>query len=187
MSNVKTKDVPFCERYVNLVLDGDILRGPMIANLKCLYEFIGKNSPGNPKYELGNGCRAILQKARSLAGCRAHIISKRQVIALIDAQCAGKTNDIVEYIKIPYTNDYIFRTIFDILDGYKNNTSVSIPDEISRLYGKIRRDVFYGEQSKQYQRKYNGGLLRDRPELSDLRRNLLNDLCSEECALGRKV
>ena len=118
MSNVKTKDVPFCERYVNLVLDGDILRGPMIANLKCLYEFIGKNSPGNPKYELGNGCRAILQKARALAGCRAHIISKRQVIALIDAQCAGKTNDIVEYIKTYFPEKYDAGIIYHVHNGY---------------------------------------------------------------------
>lgn len=187
MSNVKIKDIPFMERYVKLVIEGDVHRGTIVANLRCLYEFIGKNSPGNPQYEFGNACRVILKRARNLAGYRKYIISKRQVIELVEGHCDNRNDEIVEYIKIPYASDYIFRAIFDIFEEYKNEGVISIPSEIAQKYGNVRRDVFYDEQSRQYHYKYINGLLNDRLELSELRENLLNDLCSRTCALGRKV
>lgn len=186
MSNVKLKEIPFGERYVKLIIDGHFQGGPMVANLRRLYEFIGTNSPGNPKYTFGNGCRAILRKARTLAGYRTYMISKKQVFQLVNAYC-NRDDDTVEYVKIPYASDYIFRAIFSILDEYKATKGVVVPLEITELYGKIRREVFYAEQSRQYHRKYEEGLLNNRPELDELRRELLNDLCSEACALGRKV
>lgn len=183
MSDVKIRTIPFNERYVNLVLDDNILLGPMIANLKCLYEFIDKNSTGNSNYKYGNAYRDILKKARYLAGSRKYIISKKQVASLIRA--TG-----VEYassIKIPYASDYIFRAIFEIFEGYRNNPVVSIPSEIMELYGKVRRDVFYGIQSSQYEYKLTHNMLNRREDLRALRRALLNDLCSEECSLGKRV
>lgn len=183
MSHVKIKEIPFNERYVNLALDEGILTGPMLANLKCLYEFIGRNSPGNCSNNDGNAFRAILKKARTFAGSRKYIISKRQVAALIRA----KGGEYASSIKIPYASDYIFRAIFEIFDGYRNNPLVAIPPEIMNIYGQVRRDVFYGIQSSQYEYKYTHNLLNDREDLRDIRRDLLNDLCSEDCTLGKQV
>lgn len=185
MSNVKIKKIPFNERYVNLALADNIHLGAMTANLKALYEFIDKNEHGRYTsiYEYGNAYRAILKRARLLAGSRKYIISKRQVAALI--------NPIISQngfsTKIPYACDYIFRAIFEIFDNYKNDPMVSIPSELTRLYGKIRRDAFYSIQCSQYEYAYMHNLLNDREELREIREALLNDLCSEECALGKRV
>lgn len=183
MSNVKIKDIPFNERYVNLALDDNILLGPMTANLKCLYEFIDKNSPGNSCWEYGNAYRAILKKARFLAGSRKYIISKKQVAALINPE--GK--EYASSTKIPYASDYIFRAIFEIFDGYRNDSVVSIPPELLALYGKVRRDVFFSIQSSQYQYKFANNMLNQRENLRDIRRALLNDLCSDDSTLGKRV
>lgn len=79
MSNVKIKDIPFNERYVNLALDDNILLGPMTANLKCLYEFINKNSPGNSCWKYGNAYRAILKKARFWQGAESILFPRNKL------------------------------------------------------------------------------------------------------------
>lgn len=185
MSNVKIKEIPFNERYVNLALDDNIQIGPMTANLKILYEFLDKNEHGTymSNYKYGNAYRAILKKARMLAGSRKYIISKKQVVALIKP----KTSRGCSSTKIPYASDYIFRAIFEIFDNYKNDPMVSIPPELMVLYGKVRREVFYGIQCSQYEYKYTHNILNDREDLKNIREALLNDLCSEKCALGKWV
>lgn len=183
MANVKIKDIPFDERYVDLYLDDGILLGPMVANLRCLYEFIDRNAPGNSAWKYGNAYRAILRKARSLAGTRRYIISKKQVAALINPK--GKEYAIS--IKIPYSSEYIFKAIFEIFDGYRRNEQVVIPSEIETMYGKLRREVFFLTQSEQYRYKFEHNLLNSREELRDIRRALVNDLCSDDCSLGKKV
>lgn len=184
MSHVKIAEIPFNERYVNLALENDISAGPLVANLKCLYSFIDKNSPKVSKWEYGNAYRAILNKARTLAGSkRSHIISKRQVAALINPQVR---EGIAMSTKIPYSADYIFRAIFMIFDDFKNDPAVSIPSELMALYGEVRREVFYREQSKKYEYAIKNGLLKKRDELEDIRRKLANDLCSDDCALGKR-
>lgn len=183
MSHVKIKEIPFNERYVNLALDEGILIGPMTANLKCLYEFIDQNSPGNSAWKYGNAYRAILKKARSFAGSRKYIISKRQVAALIRAE----GEEYASSTKIPYACDYIFKAIFEIFDGYKNNPVVSIPPEIINIYGQVRRDVFFAIQSSQYEYKYMHNMLNEREDLRNIRRHLLNDICADDCSLGKWV
>lgn len=183
MSNVKIKEIPYSERYVHLAIDKNVLTGPMTANLKCLYEFINRNSPGNSSFQYGNAARAILKKARTLAGSRRYIISKKQVLSLVRAN----GDEYAISIKIPYASDYIFKAIFEIFEGYKNNPVVSVPPEILGLYGKIRREVFFSIQSEQYEYKLKHNLLNERDDLDEIRKALLNDLCSDECALGKQV
>ena len=164
-------------------LDNHILIEPMISNLKILYEFIDKNSPGNSKWKYENGYRNILRKARVYDGSRKYIISKRQVASLINAY----TKKGISYVRIPYSADYIFRAIFDIFESYKQDPSVSIPPNIEILYKKIRRDVFYREQSEQYEYKLTHNiLLRREEEIEEIRYALLNDICSDECTIGKE-
>lgn len=128
MPHVIISEIPFNEKYVNLALDEGILIGPMTANLKRVYEFIDENSPGNSVWKYVNAYRAILKKARSFAGSRKYIISKRQVAALVSVE----GEEYASSTKIPYASDYIFEAIFEILDGYINDPTVSIPPQLMK-------------------------------------------------------
>lgn len=185
MAEVKLKDIPFDERYIKLIVYDVNEPNTIVANLRCLFNFIG-NVEGEfrPEYSIGTASRAILKRARRIAGNRKYIISKRQVLSLLKAETNIEINNTV-IIKIPYASEYIFKAIFDIFNEYRNR-NVIIPDEFINLYGSVRRDIFYNEQSNQYRYDYENNLLADREELTELRRRLLNDLCSEICALGRE-
>ena len=181
MSNIKTKDIPFNERYVYLALNGDFLAESVTHNLRCLYEFIDKCTPGGNTWKYGNAYRVILYEARKLAGYRKNIISKRQVCSLIRTI----ENKDVTVVKIPYSCDYIFRAIFSIFERYKKDASISVPPEIEAFYSQLRRTVFYSKQSEQYEYKFTHNILENKENLRKIRVALLNDLCSDECALGR--
>lgn len=193
MNHIKTKDIPFNERYIHLALDDHVNPNQMTANLQKLYGYLDSVLPGNSFGRYGNASRAILKKARQIAGNRGRIISKKQVLSLVRFYDYGgriiqsfPESDRHYSIKIPYSSGYIFQAIFSIFEEYKTNNTISIPNEISACYGKIRRDVFYLSQCQQYEYKFKNNLLNNRPELYELRENLLNDLCSVECALGGK-
>lgn len=182
MSNVKMRQIPFDERYIYLALDQDIFPDSIVIKLRLIYGLIDKQFENDFAGEYGNAYRAILRKARELAGNRKYIISKRQVASLIKIY---EKNDI-SYIRIPYACDYIFRAILALFEEYKNDVTMDISKEIQVLYGNIRRDIFYKTQSEQYKYKYTHNLLSEREELKDIRRALLNDLCSDECAIGKR-
>lgn len=182
MASVRIQNIPFNERYVHMVLDPYILTESATYNLRLLYEFIDNNSPGKSTGKNGKAYRIILKRARELAGSRRRIISKRQVAALIKVI----KKETGQSIKIPYASEYIFRAVFDTFEKYKDDKSIIVPPEIIMLYGKVRREVFYNKQSEQYKYKYENGLLNDREELKEIRKALLNDICSEECSLGKE-
>ena len=182
MAWVKTKDIPFNERYVYMVLDQVVLDKPLISNLEMLYEFIDIQLSPKRVFKNGSAYTLILKRAREIAGYRKNIISRRQVKAIINVQ--RRKNDIC--IRIPYASEYIFKAIFDIFEGYKKDPSINIPPEIEKCYGQIRREVFYCKQCEQYKYKFTNNLLNDRNELRELRHSLLNDICSEECSLGKE-
>jgi hypothetical protein len=182
MSNVKIESIPLNERYVNIIIDKCPKMDNMTDNLKLIYELINDNSTGYGR-EYGKAYRAILKKARRLAGKRKYIISKKQVASLIRSYSDG---DCVS-VKIPYASDYIFRAIFDIFDLLKADSNVIIPSEIVSLYGENRRESFYDVQSSQYEYKFTHNLLNERDELTSIRKELVNDLCTEKCSLGKRV
>ena len=181
-ANVNPKCIPFRERYVNLALDHIVLSESMVSNLKCLYEFIDNNTQGNSTWKYGNAYTIILKRARAIAGNRKSIISRRQVKELIKIHDNGMDLNV----KIPYASEYIFCAIFDIYEQYRKDASVIIPPELSKAHGEIRREIFYKEQCEQYKYKLKNQLLDDRPELKKIRLALLNDLCSDDCSLGKE-
>lgn len=89
-------------------------------------------------------------------------------------------------VKIPYSADYIFRAIFSVFDKYKQSSSVPISPELVALFGKVRREVFYKEQSDKYEYAVKNDLLNKRDELFDIRKKLVNDLCTGDCTLGKR-
>lgn len=182
MANVKLKCISLSERYVKLALDQNILSESMVLNLKRIFEFIDNNTQGYSTWKYGNAYTVILKRARDIAGNRKHIISKKQVKELLKTH--GKGMDLS--VKIPYAAEYIFCAIFDIYDKYRSDTSIIIPPELAYAHGEIRRELFYKEQCEQYRYKFTHQLLNERPELEELRFALLNDLCSEDCSLGKE-
>lgn len=184
MSQIKLKDIPFNDRYVYLRLDGNLAAESLVANLKHLYWFIDQNEPGVYSWQNGKAFRAILKEARRLAGNRrSYIISKKQVTSLITI-FVDKEGGVS--VKIPYSADYIFRAIFSVFDKYKQSSSVPISPELVALFGKVRREVFYKEQSDKYEYAVKNDLLNKRDELFDIRKKLVNDLCTGDCTLGKR-
>lgn len=181
MAFVKMKDIPFDERYVLIMINDNVLTEAITYDLRLLYEFIDKHAPEKSHWKFGKAYRMILRRAKEKAGYRKYIISKRQVASLINVY--KKNND--QYIKIPFASEYIFYAIFSIFEEFSSDPSISIPQNIKASYGRVRREVFYKSQSNQYEYDYKHGLLSERPELEDIRKNLLNDICSEECSLGK--
>lgn len=180
MAFVKTKDIPFNERYVSLPIENHSIED-MTENLRLLYNFIDNNAPGNSIYKNGNAYRWILKKARYRAGNHKHIISKKQVAALI-----GENRGYGNRTKIPYTSGYIFEAIFQIFDELRNDTTIEIPQKLVLLYGNTRREVFYRVQSNEYNYRYTHNNLDERCELAKIRKSLLNDLCANNSALGKR-
>lgn len=178
MINVKTKDIDFSHRYYKVELFG-IYNDPYIIkkNLEKLYAYIDEKEGGNLHFKYGKAYRKILVLARRYTGTHKYIISKRQVANLIKVY----SNDECQYIKIPYTADYIFRAIFSILETYKNNGSNDIPTDIIQMFGKLRRDCFYKEQSLSLAE------LCRHSNVEPITRRLNDDLNSEGCSLGKKV
>lgn len=178
MSRVKTKDIDFNNRYYKVALFGNYADPNVIkSNLEKLYAYIDEKEGGNLHFKYGKAYRKILMLARGYAGAHKYIISKRQVANLIKVY----SNDELQYIKIPYAADYIFRAIFSILTTYRNNGNNDIPTDIVQMFGKLRRDCFYKEQSLSLAE------ICRRSEVEPIVRELNDDLNSEECSLGREV
>lgn len=175
MSYVKTKDIDFNCRYVNTELFGefdDVKK--LTSNLEKIYAYIDDKEGGSIIRPYGKAYRKILKLARAYAGARGYIISKRQVANLIKVyEDKGEL-----YVKIPYAVDYIFKAIFTIIEEYKMEDT-NIPDDIKNMFGLIRRDYFYKEQSFSYSRIY-------RRSEERIRYNLNMDLNSENCTLERR-
>lgn len=178
MSNVNTKDIDFNHRYCKIELFGSYANPNVIkSNLEKLYAYIDEKEGGNSLFKYGKAYRKILVLARGYAGTHKYIISKRQVANLIKVYC----DDEYQYVKIPYTADYIFRAIFFILDTYKNSDPNSIPSDIVQMLGKLRRDCFYKEQSLSLWElcRHN--------DVEHIIRCLNNDLNSDGGSLGKRV
>ena len=175
MSKVKVKDIGLSDRYANTELFGtDNEPDKIIGNLKELYAYIDTKE-GFSIYQYGNAYRKILKLARAYAGRHSRIISKRQISNLIKIH----RKEDVEYVKIPYAADYIFKAIFAIFDEYKK-TEDDIPEHIKNMFGLSRRDCFYKKQCDSYARVYEEGDMQ-------IRKDLQHDINSERCALGGKV
>lgn len=179
MSNVKMKDIDFNHRYEKVVLfsEYDDVH-EIVENLEKLYDFINTKENGKTDHKYGAAYRKILKQARIYASRRSRLISKRQVVNLINVYYDASDDNY--FVKIPYTANYIFKAIFRILDDYREENN-DIPEIMASCIGKFRRECFYEEQCYSYNhvcvdKQYTG-----------LKMELNKDLNSDRCVLAKKV
>ena len=125
-------------------------------------------------FPYGNVYKAIKEKANRLMGRSDAKISKRQVASLRKYYTIFGTN---EYIKIPYRLYYIFKAVFEIVDILR--VDYPLPDDLENFVGKVRRDIFYSEQSE----LFNDWYQENRNEMT---RGLHDDIFAGNSVLSKK-
>ena len=170
MSKVKLDDVVF--RYVKIeIKDGQ--EDKIGVNLKEVYLYIDRYKNMGSRYPYGNAYKAIRLRATRLMGRGDMKVYKREVTSLVKYRT--KLFDI-NYIRIPYKMEYIFRAIFELVDELKVN--YPLPQELENFIGKIRRDCFYKEQSSLYKEWIE-------ENLSPLNRALFDDMMAGNSVLSK--
>ena len=139
MGQVKKADYNNFYPYFKLAITKDVAPSDIGVNLRKIYKYIHENYNYNRNLGLGNAYKAIRERAKK-NNYRLHY-SKREVKSLINYFSSGESS----YIKIPYKAIYLFKAIFELVDDKKDTNPLS--DDLASFVGKIRRDVFYHEQS----------------------------------------
>lgn len=184
MSKVNLDDVTY--PYFVLSLEDDEAAEKVGINLSRLYLYIDEYKNMGSIYKYGNAYRAIKIRANELYGRKKSKISKRQVASL------RKYYTVLRYkrhIKIPYSLHYIFRAVFEIVDELKKDHP--LPDDLECFIGRIRRDIFYHEQSDIFDDWYNyarqtGGLHDEWYKRGELIRGLYDDMFAGNAVLSKK-
>lgn len=172
MSKVKIADVTY--PYVNIRLEDDKIAEKVGMNLSRLYLYIDKHKNMGSFFPYGNAYKAIKEQANRLMGRHDIKISKRQVASLRKIYTILGTN---RHIKIPYSQYYIFKAVFEIVDGLK--IEHPLPDDLETFVGKIRREVFYYEQSELFADWY-------RNNRDELTRGLHDDIFAGNAVLSKE-
>lgn len=173
MSKVKITNVTY--PYINIELEDDKIAEKVGVNLSRLYLYIDEHKNMGRFFTYGNAYKAIKEQANRLMGRHDAKISKRQVASLRKFYTILGTN---RHIKIPYSQYYIFKAIFEIVDRLKSE--YPLPDDLEIFVGKIRREVFYYEQSELFSNWYRGN---NRDELT---RALHDDIFAGNAILSKK-
>lgn len=164
MSNVDFSAVTY--PYIKIKLRNDSFTPieNVGTNLSLLYLYIDRYKNMGRTFKYGNAYKAIKERANQLIGARGFKISKRQVASLRKVYSILGTD---QYVKIPYSAYFIFKAIFEITDELK--TKYPFPDDLNAFVGKIRRNIFYWEQT-QLLHQWNEG------NTNTLNRELADDL-----------
>lgn len=172
MSKVNFKDVTY--PYINIMLSDEDMAEKIGVNLSRLYMYIDEHRNMGRFFPYGNAYKAIKENANRLIGRSDTKISKRQVASLRKFYTILGTN---KYIKIPYSLYYILQATFEIVDALR--VSYPLPDDLEVFVGKIRRDIFYNEQSEIFDEWY-------RNNKTELTRGLHDDIFARNSILSKK-
>lgn len=172
MSKVNIEDVTY--PYINIKLSDEDMAEKVGVNLSRLYLYIDEHKNMGRFFPYGNAYKVIKEKANRLMGRSDKKISKRQVASLRKYHTILGTN---KYIKIPYKLYYIFKATFEIIDTLK--LEYPLPDDLEVFVGKIRRDIFYNEQSELFDEWY-------RKNKNELTRGLHDDIFAGNAVLSKK-
>ncbi|MCD7882755.1 MAG: hypothetical protein LUI87_03465 [Lachnospiraceae bacterium] len=179
MPRIKFEEVKYIRYQRIALLDVDANNAGV--NLKQLYLYIGRHK-NYGRNEMGNAYMAIREEANRKYSRRYNRFSKREVSSLIrifNNPSISKSNRFY-YVKIPYRQAYLFRIIFQLVEEMKGQ--YDLPVDLKEQVGKIKRDVFYREQSQQYEIWYK----ENEENQSALNRYLFDDLFSAGCPLSSK-
>lgn len=172
MSKVNIEDVTY--PYINIKLSDEDMAEKVGVNLSRLYLYIDEHKNMGRFFPYGNAYKAIREKANRLMGRSDTKISKRQVASLRKYHTILGTN---KYIKIPYKLYYIFKATFEIIDDLR--LEYPLPDDLEMFVGKIRRDIFYNEQSELFDEWY-------RKNKNELTRGLHDDIFAGNAILSKR-
>lgn len=171
MSRVNVKKITY--PYVNIQLPDEDTAEKIGVNLSKLYLYIDEHKENEGGFQYGYAYKVIKDEANRLMGRNDKKISKRQVAALRKYFTLLGTN---KYIKIPYMLHYIFKAVLEIVDSLI--VLDPLPDDLAVFVGKVRRDIFYSEQSGLYRDWYR----RNRNELT---RGLNDDIFAGNSVLSK--
>lgn len=172
MSKVNIINVTY--PYINFRLTDEEVAEKIGVNLSRLYLYIDEHKNMGRIFPYGNAYKAIRERANSLLGRNDIKISKREVVSLRKFYTILGTN---KHIKIPYKLYYIFKAIFEIVDVLK--VEYPLPDDLNVFVGKIRREIFYDEQSELFNEWY-------RNNKNELTRGLHDDIFAGNAVLSQK-
>lgn len=172
MSKINAADITY--PYINIKLPDEETAEKIGVNLSRLYLYIDEHINMGRIFPYGNVYKAIKEKANRLMGRSDAKISKRQVASLRKYYTIFGTN---EYIKIPYRLYYIFKAVFEIVDILR--VDYPLPDDLENFVGKVRRDIFYSEQSELFNDWYQ-------ENKNEMTRGLHDDIFAGNSVLSKK-